>query len=299
MAYVQHYCGPISAKMLRTLSLIVFVVLVMKIELIASSNVSTEAIQNSTQTTTIAPAVRAATLNVTKKSKQDEVDILPPHYYRDVAPMTKDRKPVKVTVSLVILNIKLSQGSSQVQSHCLNLFFSFCLTPGWDRPLMRTCSITTTGRTTVCRSHRMKTPLPSESICPRRNRCRSTSWATVGANVSGHRTPTFEMPLREASRTFWRLHTTSPSPTTLKCSWRFAFRWSFHAKWTLSSFPLMSKSASSTYQWVRLLINAKVIVVNFLAFFSIRRHKYRNSRVGHVQSRLTCWSNGVSSNFSR
>lgn len=113
MAYVQHYCGPISAKMLRTLSLIVFVVLVMKIELIASSNVSTEAIQNSTQTTTIAPAVRAATLNVTKKSKQDEVDILPPHYYRDVAPMTKDRKPVKVTVSLVILNIKLSQGSSQ------------------------------------------------------------------------------------------------------------------------------------------------------------------------------------------
>ena len=69
-------------------------------------------IQSSVNGTKISPS----TGNITKKSQQDEVDILPPHYYRDVAPMINGR-PVKVTVSVVILNIKLSSGSSQVKKH--------------------------------------------------------------------------------------------------------------------------------------------------------------------------------------
>lgn len=58
------------------------------------------------------PTFTAPTRNQTKKSKQDEIDILPQNYYRDVAPMVDD-KPVKVTVSVIVLNIKLSPESTQ------------------------------------------------------------------------------------------------------------------------------------------------------------------------------------------
>lgn len=51
--------------------------------------------------------------NETKKSHQDEIDILPPHYYREVAPR-ENGQPVVVQVSVVVLNLKLSSGSDQV-----------------------------------------------------------------------------------------------------------------------------------------------------------------------------------------
>lgn len=60
------------------------------------------------------PSFSLAKSNITKKTRQDEVDILPQNYYRDVAPLGPNGKPVKVTVSIVMLNIKLSSGSSQV-----------------------------------------------------------------------------------------------------------------------------------------------------------------------------------------
>lgn len=108
--------------MLRTLSFLLLIVLLMKVECSSSADVLKKDVQNQTQAPVITPAFKSAAPNMTiKKSKQDEVDILPPHYYRDVAPLTKDRKPVKVTVSLVILNVKLSQGSSQV-----NFLFDLC-----------------------------------------------------------------------------------------------------------------------------------------------------------------------------
>ena len=58
-----------------------------------------------------------------KKPFQDEFDILPTQYYADVAPMV-DSKAVRVQVSLIVLNIKLSQASTQVRRICFNSFFS-------------------------------------------------------------------------------------------------------------------------------------------------------------------------------
>lgn len=123
IVYLLQYRGPNPSKMLRTLSFLLLFVLVMKVEC-SSSTDALQDVQNTTQAPKVlAPAVKSAAPNMTiKKSKQDEVDILPPHYYRDVAPLAKDRKPVKVTVSLVILNIKLSQGSSQVLGETCCLF---------------------------------------------------------------------------------------------------------------------------------------------------------------------------------
>lgn len=115
-------CRIKPAKMLRVLSFLVLIVLAMKMECSDSAN-ALQDVQNITQAPVIKPFVKSTSPNMTiKKSKQDEVDILPPHYYRDVAPLAKDRKPVKVTVSLVILNIKLSQGSSQVLSETFYIY---------------------------------------------------------------------------------------------------------------------------------------------------------------------------------
>lgn len=63
---------------------------------------------------TITPPVNASAKTL-RKSRQDEIDILPPHYYREVAPV-EDGKPVIVEVSVVILSMKLCSDSSQVLS---------------------------------------------------------------------------------------------------------------------------------------------------------------------------------------
>lgn len=109
--------------------------------------------------------------NGTKKSKQDEVDILPEHYYRDVAPMV-DGKPVKVTISIIVLNIKLSSGSTQVS-------FLSCLQSKSDYHFTRTLTqmsfTTATGRTLVCRSLAKRMPSPRESTYLPRNPYLSTN----------------------------------------------------------------------------------------------------------------------------
>ena len=79
--------------------------------------------KNDSQATTItfattispiqAPTFSVPLKNAAKKTHQEELDILPFYYYSDVAPVTSNGKPVKVTVSVTILNIKLSPGSSQ------------------------------------------------------------------------------------------------------------------------------------------------------------------------------------------
>lgn len=45
--------------------------------------------------------------------KPNILDILPPNYYRDVAP-TQDGKAVMVTVSVVVLNMFIHPGATQV-----------------------------------------------------------------------------------------------------------------------------------------------------------------------------------------
>ena len=55
-------------------------------------------------------------LKINKRSTipQEEIDILPAHYYRDIAPVVEPGKPVIVNVSVVILSMKVSSGSDQV-----------------------------------------------------------------------------------------------------------------------------------------------------------------------------------------
>jgi len=59
-----------------------------------------------------APKFNTST-NGPKKSRSEDVDILPEGYYRDVAP-TVDGQPVKVGVTVTVLSIKLASDSSQV-----------------------------------------------------------------------------------------------------------------------------------------------------------------------------------------
>lgn len=53
----------------------------------------------------------------------EEVDILPPHYYRNIAPVIRG-EPVHVKVSVVILSMTVSSGSDQVtlKVTCIDLY---------------------------------------------------------------------------------------------------------------------------------------------------------------------------------
>lgn len=45
--------------------------------------------------------------------KRNELDILPPNYYRDVAP-TVNNQPVMVNISIIVLNMVINPGATQV-----------------------------------------------------------------------------------------------------------------------------------------------------------------------------------------
>lgn len=53
-----------------------------------------------------------------RASSTDEVDILPPTYYRHIAP-SLNGEPVRVKVSVVILSMTVSSGSDQVTKDCV------------------------------------------------------------------------------------------------------------------------------------------------------------------------------------